>query len=63
MVLKIINFLFKSTFLLSCNNVESAVRVGVDPVVRDGAVVARGRLGTVGVEEDGRRHGGVVQVD
>ena len=47
---------------LSCGDVEGAVRVGVDPVVRDGTVVARGRLGAVGVEEH-CRPSGIAQVD
>ena len=48
--------------LLSCLDVEGTVRVGVDPVVGNGTIVARGRLGAVRVKEHCRATG-IAQVD
>ena len=61
-VLKFIHFRFTFIQFLSSLDVKGAVGVGVDPVVGNGAIVARGRLGAVRVEEH-CRPSGIAQVD
>ena len=61
-VLKFVHFHFTCIYFLSCLDVKGAVGVGVDPVVGNGAIVARGRLGAVRVEEHCRT-GGIIDVD